>query len=237
MNLLKQTILIQEEYDNLLQKLKNHELPDKYPDEFLKNSGLNMMVKTSMIDSIHDDILGKYGSWVPITNEFCKKLSDLIKSLPDQRISNIDPTPMILEVGCGNGMLSYGLRKYGIDVIATDNMSWERKEESLWINDIERLSYLEAFRKYKDDVNIIIISYPPYGDLNSYKMVKELYEYSAACRGAYLLIYIGELYGNCASSELFDFLEEYSLAEISETLDGEMKSFFGQNSEMRLYVI
>ena len=234
----------EEDLLNVMQKLIIHEIPDEYPSEMIRETCTPGFKSKSLLyaslddkDNVFMNIIGRYGSWIPITNKFCEKLSDLIKSLPDQRVSNISPKPKILEVGCGNGMLTYGLRKYGIDIIATDDMSWERNKKELWVDDIEKLSYVEAFHKYKNDVNVIIMSYPPYGNLNCYKMVKEMYKYSSACREAYLLIYIGEIYGNCASDELFDFLENNSLVDIPESLNGEMKSYLGQNSEMILYVI
>lgn len=112
----------------------------------------------------------------------------------------------VLEVACGNGMLTKALRDEGIDVIATNqDISTNEDKHSIfvsrpWISDIERIDAVEAVRKYGKDVDFIILSWPPYEDLLDLNVLKAMREVNQSCR----LIIIGEVYGCTGSTEFQD---------------------------------
>ncbi|MCR8453857.1 MAG: hypothetical protein NDP13_02590 [Crenarchaeota archaeon] len=69
------------------------------------------------------------------TAEFVRALSDVLKYLPNLR----------LEVCAGSGKLSYWLKKFGVDIIATDDYSWKLRRSRF---NVEKLSIEEALEKY-----------------------------------------------------------------------------------------
>lgn len=73
-----------------------------------------------------------------------------------------------LEVMAGLGALSYSLKMEGINIKPVDNYSWE-EDNSIWKKDkswieIENLDAVESIEKYGRDVEIIIMSWPPYDE-------------------------------------------------------------------------
>jgi hypothetical protein len=79
--------------------------------------------------------------------EFINELTGEIKKLPESRI---------IEICAGRGDLSYRLKKHGINIIATDDYSWNLSTSAL----VEKLSHLEALEKYKPE--IVLASWIPY---------------------------------------------------------------------------
>lgn len=74
------------------------------------------------------------------------------------------PYQPIVELGAGSGYWSYELKRFGIDVIATDPFdeqfwSFRKKERERWqklYTDIEKLNSVEAVRKYPNRVPLIV---------------------------------------------------------------------------------
>ena len=70
-----------------------------------------------------------------------------------------------LEVMAGCGSISKCLKDKGIDIIATDNYSWNNH---CWFNknnnwcDIENIDCVKAIQKYGQSIDYIIMSWPPY---------------------------------------------------------------------------
>ena len=104
-----------------------------------------------------------------------------------------------LEIMCGNAYLSYALNKYGCNVKATDNFSWNKEFEKMGnIYPIENLDCVAAIEKYGNQVKFIICSWP-YMDNNAYKSLMKMREVNSKCR----MIYIGEDFGGCTANEAF----------------------------------
>lgn len=120
--------------------------------------------------------------------EYVEELSVEIKKLVNDKL--------VLEVAAGDGMLSHWLREYGVNIKATDDMSWhnfDRTEYPIKIrSEVEKLDAIEAIQKYKP--NLVIASWIPYGSDLDYKILKEKVSY---------FIIIGEGPGGCTGSEVF----------------------------------
>jgi hypothetical protein len=68
-----------------------------------------------------------------------------------------------LEVMAGAGWLANALNYHGVDIIATDNFSWNEKahKKMKLVYSVEELGGIESVQKYSDR-DILIISWPPY---------------------------------------------------------------------------
>jgi hypothetical protein len=100
-----------------------------------------------------------------------------------------------LEVMAGAGWLSKALLECDIDIIATDNFSWDKQHTNLTpLCEIEKIDAVEAVRKYKDR-DVLIVSWPPYDDSTICDVCK-LWKNKP-------IIYIGEGDGGCNAPENF----------------------------------
>lgn len=141
----------------------------------------------------------QYMGFALITKKFVR---DLSKYIGDNKC---------LEIMSGQGCLSKSLRDEGIDIIATDNYSWDGRIDmsDLW-TDIEKIDCLDAIRKYGKDVSYIICSWIPYENPIGYEALKLMNEVNSNCR----MIVIGEGYGGCTADDLFfENLEEIEINE------------------------
>lgn len=126
-----------------------------------------------------------------------------------------------LEVLSGRGWLSYALRQLNVDIIATDDMSWSERGNfhGAPITDIERLDAIKAIKTYGKDVDIVIMSWPPYQEDIAYQILKTLHEVNPNA----ILIYIGERYGGCTADDEFfenaEFVEDDEFREVSEEFE------------------
>lgn len=115
-----------------------------------------------------------------------------------KEILNLVGKDLVLEVAAGDGMLSHWLREYGVDIKATDNMSWHNHEPTdrnipiKLHSEVEELDAIEAIRKYKP--RMVIVSWIPYSNELDCEILDEDPEY---------LILIGEGRGGCTGSMKF----------------------------------
>ncbi len=117
----------------------------------------------------------------------------------------------VLEIMCGLGSYTSTLRSFGIDVIATDDMSWIEYDTSkyqgwkkhAWIDDIINVDAIEAVKKYGKNVGFILMSWPPQHSNLAYKVLQTMRNVNPDC----ILIYIGEGKGGCTADD--DFFDSY----------------------------
>jgi hypothetical protein len=129
-----------------------------------------------------DDIISR-GMWAIVDKIWTKKLAKWIGGRT------------CLEVMAGAGWLAKALSEYGIDIIATDNGAWDaRHSKMVIVHPIEKLNGIEATHKYCDR-DILIISWPPYGDMDICHICEQWMDK--------LIIYIGEDDGGCNAPEEF----------------------------------
>ena len=101
-----------------------------------------------------------------------------------------------VEVMAGAGWLAKALANAGIDVVANDNGEWdERHSKMIFVHNVEKLDGVEAAKKYADR-EILIISWPPYGDM-AICDICENWTFPKT------IIYIGEGEGGCNAPDEF----------------------------------
>lgn len=193
----KQNTKLSREEISIISAIRNivekKELPDKYPDFMLdKLDAYTYSLRNIFIDHMGFVLLSKY--WT----------KDLSHWIGKRRC---------LELMAGLGALSYGLRMQGINIIATDDYSWKKstngENSPLWDDNkmwtyVEKLDAVESVKKYGKNLDIIIMSWPPYDDVVAAKALKKMREVNPSC----IMIYIGEEKGGCtANDEFYNILE------------------------------
>src|SRR5690606_33976279 len=66
----------------------------------------------------------------------------------------------VLEVMAGRGWLAKAMREHGVTWVATDDHSWWQSS----VAEVEKLDAVEAVKTYRDQVDVLAISWPPYND-------------------------------------------------------------------------
>lgn len=110
----------------------------------------------------------------------------------------------VLEVMAGRGWLAKALSDKGIDVRATDDLSWykDKNGNDKWdtpLVPLENLDAVKAVQKYGSTVDIIIMSWPPYESIDAYNVLMTMRKVNSDC----LMLYIGEGSGGCTAEDKF----------------------------------
>ena len=174
------------------------ELPDKYPSFIVESNHPDIFsIRTRLIKNMGFLLIGK--DWIKDISQWIGKRK-------------------CLEVMAGLGVLSYSLKMEGVNIRSTDDYSWKGdssiwKKDKLWI-DVEVLDALESVERYGREVEIIIMSWPPYNDKIAVKVLRKMREVNPSC----LMIYIGEEKGGCTGNdEFFDELKEIEDESFTQT--------------------
>ncbi len=121
--------------------------------------------------------------------EYIETLASEIKKLIGEDLA--------VEVAAGDGMLSHWLREHGINIIASDNMSWHEKGERhdrdqpvKTQSEVEKLDGVAAVKKYKP--RLVIASWVEYTSTLDIEILEQSPEF---------FIIIGEGRGGCTGSE------------------------------------
>ena len=98
---------------------------------------------------------------------------------------------------CGSGARSYALQACGVQLIATDNFSWQ-ENASFWYEhpwtDIQLMDCLEAIREYGSRTDLVICSWP-YMDDTCYQALLEMRRAIPVAQ----MLYIGEPAGGATA--------------------------------------
>lgn len=151
-----------------------------------------------------------------------KKLADtLAKFLKDKQC---------LEIMAGKAVLSKALQDRGIDIIATDNFSWESQNNDPWTT-VEHIEAGDAIRKYKN-VDYILASWMPM-DIHSKRLIRMIRKYNPDVR----LIIIGEDWGGCTAND--DWFERVEVVESGSFYEvyKESSSWYGIHDRIELYTV
>ena len=161
------------------------------------NKKLTYDLSKRFLDNFHNfifrDICIKLSGFALITEKF---IEDLVEYIGDKKC---------LEIMSGTGCLSKSLIDKGVDIICTDNYSWNNvfNMKDTW-TDVEDIDCLKAIEKYGKDVSYIICSWIPYEDNIGFKALKLMHEINPNCK----MIVIGEDWGGCtADDEFFNHCE------------------------------
>lgn len=189
----KESLTISETIDaffSVFKALEKKEIPQEYKKEIL------------FCHIFRDEIIQRQG-FPLIAKNWIKPLS---KWISDKRC---------LEIMAGKGVLSYALKQEGVNIIPTDNFSWENFINNNTWCDVENIDAIKAIEKYGKTIDIIIMSWC-YMDETGYKCLLKMREVNPNCK----MIYIGEWAGGCTASDSFfeslteihdDSFEEISL--------------------------
>ena len=182
------------QYAPILEQLKNHQIPDAYPEAelqfpFFQGRSLN---EGSLY--FREEINRLCG--------FCFLSYNWIRPL-----ATWIGDRQCLEIMCGSGALSFALRSCGTSIIATDDHSWEKNYpdwfQAPW-TEIEKLDCLQAIEKYGRQTDLLLCSWP-YRDDSCYQALLKMREVNPSMK----MIYIGEPAGQAtASDHFFDAMEE-----------------------------
>lgn len=131
-----------------------------------------------------------YGMWAYISAPVAKDLATFINGRPT------------LEVMAGNGYVSKGLRDNHQPVIATDSKDWTKENETGRhpVTEIEPLPASEAFAKYRDQVDVIVMAWSPDGLPIDWELLQQI----RTADKDYDFIVIGEKYGATNSKVFWD---------------------------------
>ncbi|TPR54174.1 SAM-dependent methyltransferase [Apilactobacillus kunkeei] len=145
------------------------------------------------IREFRDYLENQYGMWAYISAPFT---NDIAKFLNGKKA---------LEVMAGNGYISKGLRENGANAICTDNLDWKKENETgkHLVTDVESLDAIDAFKKYKDEIDYIIMCWSPDGIDIDWRLLSAIREYGKDIP----LITIGEKYGATDSQQFWDNAE------------------------------
>jgi len=184
--------------NNIIEQVKNKQIPESYPKEMVNNLNMDRI-------SLRSDFIKTIG-FTLISNDWIKPLSQWIG---DRKC---------LEVMAGTGSLSFALQQQGIDIIATDDFSWEgssnwNDNNNYW-TEIEHIDAIKAVEKYGKDIDIIIISWP-YMDDTAHRILQSMRKVNLNC----IMIFIGEGMGGCtADDEFFEAIQEIENTEFEQVV-------------------
>lgn len=131
-----------------------------------------------------------------------------------------------LEIMAGKAVISKGLKDRNVNIVTTDNMSWNDKHISkgngAW-TDIENISAEDAVVKY-NDVDVIICSWIPlYHDYTT--LINNIRKHNPDV----LILEIGEGLGGCTADDTWfeNTYEDCSYSKLVNDLNEVLPSWFG----------
>lgn len=163
--------------------------------------------------------------YVIITKELCREMAKFIGNRK------------VLELMCGLGALTKGLRDTGVDVIVTDNYTYSQytpggacnQEKALWVDDVERIDAVEAVKKYGKECDVILLSWSPYCDPVDCSILEAMREVNKNA----ILICITEGFGGCCNSDAFFEMAE----DIDDDAIIEMDSVFRRHTGLHDHIM
>jgi len=166
---------------NVFWEVLKKEIPEKFP-ELAFDSVFDIEAYSMRKEFI------KYLGFVKIAKIWIRPLAKYLKGYK------------VLEIMSGNGSLSKALQDEGVNIIPTDNYSWDQKS---WFRDpwtkIKKLDAIEAIEKYGKSVDYIICSWPPYDNPIAFDALIKMRQINPNCK----MIYIGEGESGCTADDSF----------------------------------
>ncbi|GLB47358.1 hypothetical protein WR164_13370 [Philodulcilactobacillus myokoensis] len=117
-----------------------------------------------LVRNFRDYLEQEYGMWAYISAPFAKDLAEYCGRGP------------VLEVMAGNGYISKGLRDNGTKVFSTDSLAWTKENETgkHLVTKVEKLSAIDAFNKYKDQIKDVIMCWSPDGVEDDWQLLQAI---------------------------------------------------------------
>lgn len=170
-----------------------------------------------------DDILRPITGYANINAEMMDRMSDYLK---DKKC---------LEIMSGNGLLSSQLQQRGVDIIATekynpkDNGYIPLKNQEAFC-DVKYIDALDAIKEYGKDIDILVMSWPPYGNEIASQSAELLHDINPSAQ----ILYIGEFSGGCTADDRFFNITEQVLDIDVEKIDSAHTQIFGLHDYITL---
>ncbi|MEJ6400074.1 SAM-dependent methyltransferase [Nicoliella lavandulae] len=148
-------LLLPDDIQDQIFKKVNEQYPANDPkgDQLWNQYSAALPKLDQLLRSYRDYLEKQYGMWAYISAPFVKDIADFVGN------------DKVLEVMAGNGYISKGLRNNNVDVIATDSLEWVNENETgkHLVTNVEQLSAIDAFHKYEDQIDDIIMCWSPDG--------------------------------------------------------------------------
>jgi hypothetical protein len=196
--------------ENYLKDIERKKVPSQPPDG-LTSGGWDFSFKGDDLMRMWEGrrACNEKGLWIVIDKIWTKRLAKWIGNRK------------CLEVMAGAGWLAKALSEHGVEIIATDNFSWDGQQHGdlVTVFDVEKIDAVDAVAKHSAD--ILIVSWPPYDD-QTICNVCDLWNVCEVMGEEKPVIYIGEGWGGCCAPDLF--WEHY---EYDDSLNFPMKSWHG----------
>ncbi|MDR0287532.1 MAG: hypothetical protein LBI03_07515 [Clostridiales bacterium] len=185
---------ISQDYQDIIEKLKNKIIPEAYPVSLNpaknhNNNSFDILKLSPML--VRDEII-RLSGYSMISYNWIRPLSKWIGNRK------------CLEVMAGSGVWSKALQDCGVSVIATDNPSWyvDLWQRSPW-TEIEQIDCIEAIEKYGKNMNFVLCSWPPMNKMCYYILLK-----MRKINPDLKMIYIGENGGATGCEEFFNEVQQ-----------------------------
>ncbi|WP_413627830.1 SAM-dependent methyltransferase [Fructilactobacillus vespulae] len=140
--------------DQIYRKInEKYDMGDPKGDELWEKLSSDLPELDRKLRSFRDYLEEQYGMWAYISSGFTAELAKFLNGRP------------ALEVMAGNGYISQGLQNNHAQIIATDSLTWTHENQTgkQTVVPVEQLTALEAYEKYKDQVDFIIMCWSPDG--------------------------------------------------------------------------
>lgn len=187
--------------DKIYQKLnQKYPLGDPQGDAEWDQLSNDLPKLDQALRGFRDYLEEQYGMWAYISSAFTNQLAKFLAGKPT------------LEVMAGNGYISKGLNDHDAKIITTDSLDWQTENETgkHQLVPIEKLSAIDAYHKYKDQIDYIIMSWSPDGVPIDNELLEEIRHDGNQVQ----LIVIGEKNGATNSKEFWENAEFVKNAEI-----------------------
>lgn len=191
-----------DEVKTITTNIKNHTIPESFPSDLLSSYLLR-------------DFVIKYMGFALVSNDWVKNLA---KWIGDRTC---------LEIMGGKGVLSKALYENNVNIICTDDHSWDSFDfTDLWF-DVKKIDCLKAIEEYKTD--LIIISWP-YMDSKAYDCLQKIREINSDAQ----ILYIGDPSSKSTADDNFHKSMKIIKDNNIEYINSIFKSWAGINDKIYL---
>lgn len=165
-------------------------IADFYPDVRNRHTERDMYkryIPTDVLFALQDE-----GMYAMLTHEFCAALTKWL----DGRT--------ILDPFAGRGWLGLGVSAHGGNVICSDDDSWNIIQKKQAVHTVDVIDAVASVKKYGKSADVLAILWAPNNNTIDYEVAKAMHEVNPNA----IILYIGEDYGGCTSSNEFFHVAE-----------------------------
>lgn len=178
-------LLSNSHYGPYAQAIANNQVPERFPGPLIPDRYLTVHPLLPPVNWNNEIRVfqRRHGMFAIIDKQWTAQLANHLK---DHRV---------LEVMAGRGWLAKAMREHGIDWHATDDHSMFPTT----VTDVEKLDAVKSVRTYRNQADVLVMSWPPYQDPICERVVDEWPADKP-------IIYVGEWDGCTGTERLRDLL-------------------------------